>query len=61
MKYHRNLMKAILYDKIKIADAVNVKVISLDDAPLGYSNFDKGESVKYVIDPHSMTKRTQKL
>eukprot|EP01084_Bolivina_argentea_P052180 95863_1 len=57
MKYHKNLMQAILYEKINIADAVNVKVISLDDAPKGYSNFDSGESVKYVIDPHNSTKQ----
>mmetsp|Transcript_42856 Transcript_42856/g.108419 ORF Transcript_42856/g.108419 Transcript_42856/m.108419 type:complete len:478 (-) Transcript_42856:1692-3125(-) len=61
MKYHRNLMQAIMYDKIKIADAVNVKVISLDQAPLGYTNFDKGEAVKYVIDPNNMTGKVQSL
>ena len=53
--------QAIMYDKVKIADAVNVKVISLDDAPKGYTNFDKGESVKYVIDPHGVTGKTEKL
>merc|ERR1712032_978842 len=42
MKYHHKLMQAILYDKIKIADAVNVEVISLDDAPRGYEEFDTG-------------------
>lgn len=52
MKYHRQLMTAILYDKIHIAKAVNVTVISLDDAPAGYSDFDKGAAKKYVIDPH---------
>ena len=50
-----------LYDKIKIADAVNAKVISLDDAPKGYVNFDGGESVKYVIDPHGVTGMAQSL
>src|SRR5262249_32052370 len=35
MKYHRQLMQAILYDKIQIAKAVNVTVIPLDDAPRG--------------------------
>jgi glutathione-independent formaldehyde dehydrogenase len=54
MKYHRNLMQAILYDKIKIADAVNVQVISLDDGPQGYVDFDKGAAKKYVIDPHGL-------
>jgi glutathione-independent formaldehyde dehydrogenase len=52
MKYHRQLMNAILYDKIQIAKAVNVDVISLDDAPKGYEDFDKGAAKKYVIDPH---------
>ncbi len=54
MKYHRQLMNAILYDKIKIAKAVNVQVISLDDAPKGYKDFDKGAAKKFVIDPHGM-------
>ncbi|MGX1639818.1 alcohol dehydrogenase catalytic domain-containing protein [Sphingobacterium sp. NPDC055431] len=54
MKYHRQLMNAILYDKIKIADAVNVQVISLNEAPQGYADFDKGAARKYVIDPHGM-------
>jgi len=55
MKYHNYLMQAILNDKIKIADAVNVKVIGLDEAPAAYKSFDQGEAVKYVIDPHNMT------
>jgi glutathione-independent formaldehyde dehydrogenase len=54
MKYNRNLMQAILYDRIKIADAVNVQVISLDDGPGGYRDFDKGAAKKFVIDPHGM-------
>jgi glutathione-independent formaldehyde dehydrogenase len=54
MKYHRQLMQAILYDKIQIAKAVNVEVISLTDAPRGYQDFDKGAAKKYVLDPHGM-------
>lgn len=54
MKYNYNLMQAILYDKIKIADAVNVQVISLDEGPKGYQDFDQGAAKKYVIDPHGM-------
>ncbi|HMV50720.1 MAG TPA: formaldehyde dehydrogenase, glutathione-independent [Blastocatellia bacterium] len=52
LKYNRQLMQAILYDRIKIAKAVNVQVISLDDAPKGYKDFDKGAAKKFVIDPH---------
>ena len=54
MRYHRQLMQAILYDKIQIAKAVNVTVISLDDAPRGYQDFDKGAAKKFVLDPHNM-------
>ena len=54
MKYHRQLMQAILWDKIKIADAVNVTIISLDEAPQGYKDFDRGAAKKFVIDPHGM-------
>ena len=54
MKYHRQLMQAILYDKIQIAKAVNVTVISMDEAPEGYHDFDKGAAKKFVLDPHKM-------
>jgi glutathione-independent formaldehyde dehydrogenase len=52
LKYNRELMMAILNDKAQIAKAVNAKVISLEDAPEGYKDFDQGASVKYVLDPH---------
>jgi len=42
MRYNNDLMKTILSDKVKIADAVNATVISLDDAPKVYQDFDKG-------------------
>jgi glutathione-independent formaldehyde dehydrogenase len=54
MRYNRQLMQAILYDKIQIAKAVNATVISLDDAPKGYQDFDRGAAKKFVIDPHGM-------
>ncbi len=54
MKYHRQLMQAILHDKVQIAKAVNATVITLDEAPQGYQDFDKGASKKYVIDPNGM-------
>jgi len=54
IRYNRQLMQAILYDKIQIAKAVNVATITLDEAPSGYKDFDKGAANKFVIDPHSM-------
>jgi glutathione-independent formaldehyde dehydrogenase len=56
MKYNRALMMAILHDKVQIAKACNVEVISLDQAPKGYKDFDKGAAKKFVIDPHNMIK-----
>jgi glutathione-independent formaldehyde dehydrogenase len=56
MKYNRALMECILNDKIQIAKAVNATVISLDDAPQGYKDFDKGAAKKYIIDPHKSIK-----
>jgi glutathione-independent formaldehyde dehydrogenase len=40
MKYHRQLMNAILNDKINIAKAVNAEVMK--DAPRGYAEFGSG-------------------
>jgi glutathione-independent formaldehyde dehydrogenase len=53
-RYNRQLMMCILHDKVKIAKAVNVQVITLDDAPRGYRDFDKGAARKFVIDPNGM-------
>ena len=52
MRYHHQLMNAILRDKVQIAKAVNATVIGLDDAPQGYAQFDSGVAKKFVIDPH---------
>ena len=52
MSYNRQLMMAILHDKIQIAKATNAQVISLDDAPQGYKDFDRGAAKKFIIDPH---------
>jgi len=52
MKYNRELMMAILHDRVQIAKNVNATPISLDQAPEGYMEFDKGAARKYVLDPH---------
>ena len=45
-------MQAILHDRIPIADVVNAQVITLEEAPKGYADFDKGAPVKCVLDLH---------
>lgn len=57
LRYNRQLMQAILHDKVQIAKACNVNLISLDDAPKGYKDFDKGAAKKFVIDPHGSAKK----
>ena len=52
MKYNRQLMMAILHDRIQIAKAVNATAISLQDAPRGYAEFDAGAATKYVLNPN---------
>jgi glutathione-independent formaldehyde dehydrogenase len=52
MRYHRGLMEMILHDKAQIAKAVNATVITLDEAPQGYEDFDRGAPKKFVLDPH---------
>ena len=52
LKYNRQLMQAILWDRLPIAKIVNVKVIDLEQAPEGYKSFDAGVASKFVIDPH---------
>jgi glutathione-independent formaldehyde dehydrogenase len=52
LRYNRQLMQAILHDRLPIAKVVNATVVSLDEAPQGYRDFDKGAAKKYVLDPH---------
>ena len=50
MPFHQ-LLRAILSGITKV---VNVKGITLDEAPEGYRDFDKGAAVEFVIDPHGL-------
>ena len=56
MRYNRQLMMAILYDRVQIAKAVNATPIPLEDAPQGYADFDKGAARKYVLNPNGYIK-----
>jgi len=56
MQYNRELMTAIMFDKIRISEWVNSNVISLDDAPKAYQTFDpigEASADKFIIDPHA--------
>lgn len=40
-----------------IVVSFNVDVITLEEAPLGYKQFDAGVRTKFVIDPHASVPR----
>jgi glutathione-independent formaldehyde dehydrogenase len=54
LKYNRQLMQAILHDRLPIAKIVNATVLPLSDAAQGYADFDKGVAKKFVLDPHGL-------
>jgi glutathione-independent formaldehyde dehydrogenase len=56
MRYNRQLMMAILHDRVQIAKAVNATAIPLEDAPRGYAEFDAGAATKYVLNPNDYVK-----
>ena len=57
LRYNRQLLQAILWDRLPIAKIVNAKVVTLDAAPEGYATFDSGVANKFVIDPHGCVPR----
>ena len=57
LRYNHQLMQAILHDRLPIAKIVNASVITLDEAPGGYRDFDKGVARKFVLDPHGAVAR----
>lgn len=58
LRYNRQLMQAILHDRLPIAKVVNAQVIPLDEAVKGYAQFDKGAPIKFVLDPHGLVARS---
>jgi glutathione-independent formaldehyde dehydrogenase len=58
LRYNRQLMQAILHDRMPIAEVVNATVIPLEDAPRGYLEFDRGAARKYVLDPHGELRKS---
>jgi glutathione-independent formaldehyde dehydrogenase len=53
VRYETHLYKMVLSNKLPIATLLNAKVVSLDQAPQAYAEFNAGASHKYIIDPHN--------
>jgi glutathione-independent formaldehyde dehydrogenase len=56
MRYHHGLMQMILNDRAQIAKAVNATIITLEEAPNGYKDFDQGAAKKFVFNPNGLIK-----
>jgi glutathione-independent formaldehyde dehydrogenase len=54
MRCNRQLMMAILHDKVQMAKNVNATVIPLDQAPQGLPGLRQGRGPQYILDPHDM-------
>jgi glutathione-independent formaldehyde dehydrogenase len=53
VKYSRNLMMAILWDRMPyLSEVMNIEVVPLEKAPEAYRAFDDGSPKKFVLDPH---------
>ncbi|WP_138464381.1 formaldehyde dehydrogenase, glutathione-independent [Poseidonocella sp. HB161398] len=52
LQYNRQLMQAILHDRLPIGDIVNATIMPLEEAVSGYKSFDSGVARKFVLDPH---------
>jgi glutathione-independent formaldehyde dehydrogenase len=57
LQYNRQLMQAILHDRVQIAKVVNAALISLEEAPMGYQQFDHGAAKKFVLDPNGIARK----
>jgi glutathione-independent formaldehyde dehydrogenase len=58
MKYNRDLMMAILWDRMPyLGEVVNTEIIALEDAPKAYETFSNGSPKQFVIDPHGSVKK----
>jgi glutathione-independent formaldehyde dehydrogenase len=57
LQYNRQLMQAILHDRVHIAKIVNATLIPLEEAPQGYHQFDEGAPKKFILDPNGLAKK----
>ena len=60
MRYNRQLMTSILFNRVRLSKILNTTVITLDEAPQAYSEFEQGVPKKFVLDPHLVLSKPTK-
>jgi glutathione-independent formaldehyde dehydrogenase len=53
-RYNRQLMTAILFERVRLSRVLNVTAIPLEEAPAAYQDFEEGVPRKFVLDPHQV-------
>jgi glutathione-independent formaldehyde dehydrogenase len=61
MKYNRQLMTAILFGRVNLSRILGTTIITLDEAPKAYEQYNQGAAQKFVIDPHHVLSRPIEL
>jgi glutathione-independent formaldehyde dehydrogenase len=56
-RYNRELMTAILFNRVRLTRVLNTTVIPLEEAPQAYAAFEDGVPQKFVLDPHLVLSR----
>ncbi|WP_373532522.1 alcohol dehydrogenase catalytic domain-containing protein [Vampirovibrio sp.] len=57
MRYNRQLMTAILFDRVKLSRILNTTPISFEQAEEAYSQFEQGVAQKFVFDPQGLLRQ----
>jgi glutathione-independent formaldehyde dehydrogenase len=60
MRYNRYLMTEILFNRVKLDKVLNTTIVTLDEAPSAYAQFNQGVAQKFVLDPHLVLSRPLK-
>lgn len=55
-RYLFDLVNCIMHRGFSVYQLLQPKVVSLDNAPMAYDRFERGEPAKFFIDPHGMVR-----
>lgn len=59
-RYNRDLMTAILFERVRLSRALGTTIISMEEAPEAYARFNDGVPQKFLIDPHGVMRQPER-
>lgn len=57
LNYSRDLMHAVLWNRIDVKSVMNIEIVPISDGPNAYARFSDGSPSKFVIDPNGVLKK----